>query len=94
MKNFVKKLSQYCLTESETEVLNKGLNFAIRKKTDQLYKKIEKDKLFYALKYKERKSELSLEDKLDLLIKLKNFAINDPRDFSGDNLTHKKHQAL
>ena len=70
------------------------MNFAIKKKTDQLYNKIELERLFYAIKCKEEKSELSIEDKPDILIWLKTFALRDPQDFSGGNLMHKQHQAL
>ena len=44
-KNFVKNHHQYCVTESETEVLKKGLNFAKKKKTDPLFNKTELERL-------------------------------------------------
>ena len=50
--------------------------------------------LYYAIKCKGGKSELIIEDKPDLLIKMKNFAIRDPQDFSADNFTQRQHQAL
>ena len=43
--------------------MDKDLNFTMKKKTDQLNNKIEMDKLYYVIKCKEEKSELTIEEK-------------------------------
>ena len=49
------------------------------------------ERLHYAIECKEDKSELTIEGKPNLLMKLKNFEFRDPQDFSVDNLTHTQH---
>ena len=56
-------LSSYNLNDGERSLLNKGLNFAIKKKTNPLNRKIEMERLYSCLQRHERQEHVRIEEK-------------------------------
>ena len=87
-------LSSHPLNSNEASLLNKGLNFGLKKRSKPLNNKIETEKLFYNLEQKQNSNIITIDEKEDLKIKLKNFAIRKSTDTSHDNLTSEERQAI
>ena len=87
-------LSSYPLNSNEISLLNKGLNFGLRKRPNPVNNKIETEKLFYNLEQKQNSNVITIDHKEDLKIKLKHFAIRKNIDSSRDNLTNDERKAI
>ena len=75
-------------------VLNKGLNYSLKKKYDPVMEKVEMEKLMYGIISKERASKVNVSNVTDLKTKLKHFAIRNCNDASKQNLSPDESRAL
>ena len=94
-KDNIFNLSNYQLNTSETRLLNKGLNFCLQKPFNAINRKIQTEKLFFEICNYEFKQQLNINNKEDLKIKLKNFAIQPPRNRNKkDNIDIEERAAI
>ena len=93
-KNNVYNISSYEPNMHEMAVLNRGLNFSVKKKNEPFMAKVEMEKLMYNIISKERASKVDISNVSDLKIKLKHFAIRNTNDESKQNLSPDGYRAL
>ena len=87
-------LSTYILTDTESNLLNKGLNFAIPKKQNVLNRKIEMERLYFDINKHKQQNNISVKDNDDFKTKLKNFSIQSHPDNAKQNLNNEEQAAI
>ena len=93
--NNIVNLSDYTLDKHEESLLNKGLKFGMKKKTEPIDASIQAEKLFYDILSKERQNKNEILDIPDLKIKLSHFSLAGKKpDTAKENLTNEEHAAL
>ena len=81
--------SDYSLNKHDESLLNKGLKFAIKMKTEPIDASIQAEKLSYDILIKERQNKIEVLDKPDLKVKLSHFSLSDKKlDTAKGNLTN------
>ena len=60
-------LSNHELSETERSLLNKGLNYSIKRKGNQIQQKIAMEKLFHNVSEKEAKNKVAVHEKEHLI---------------------------
>ena len=94
-ENCITNLSSHSPTPQEQRILNKGLNFSIPKKSDNLRTKIEVEKLFCQLESDQNDGKINIEDEEDLKTRLKHFAITSAtKENSKSNISKEEYAAL
>ena len=88
-------LSSYKLNKSELSLLSKGLNFSTKKSYNCIEGKVQAENLYNDILNKASNKQLTVDNKAELEIKLKNFSLRAKKpDTTKDNLSKEEHVAL
>jgi hypothetical protein len=93
IQSYVTNLSSHPLTVPEQSLLNKGLNFCVKRPIREIDKKLEMEKLFMSILEKRQSKQISITSEDNFKTKLKCFGIkHDPPD--SEVLTREERNAI